>query len=70
MLAGTHQVRMEFAYDGGGLGKGGEVRLFVDGGQTRGGSPGGHRADGLLGRRDARTSGRHASPVSATTRVE
>lgn len=28
---GTHQVRMEFAYDGGGLGKGGTVRLFVDG---------------------------------------
>jgi arylsulfatase A-like enzyme len=29
--AGTHQVRMEFAYEGGGLGKGGEVTLFVDG---------------------------------------
>ena len=29
--AGQHQVRMEFTYDGGGLGKGGEVRLFVDG---------------------------------------
>jgi arylsulfatase A-like enzyme len=29
---GTHQVRMEFAYEGGGLGKGGEVTLFVDGG--------------------------------------
>jgi arylsulfatase A-like enzyme len=29
--AGTHQVRMEFSYDGGGLGKGGDVRLFVDG---------------------------------------
>jgi arylsulfatase len=29
--AGTHQVRMEFAYDGGGLGKGGAVTLFVDG---------------------------------------
>jgi arylsulfatase A-like enzyme len=28
---GTHQVRMEFAYEGGGLGKGGEVTLFVDG---------------------------------------
>jgi arylsulfatase A-like enzyme len=28
--AGTHQVRMEFAYDGGGLGKGGDVRLFLD----------------------------------------
>jgi arylsulfatase len=29
--AGTHQVRMEFAYDGGGLGKGGTARLFIDG---------------------------------------
>ncbi|MDF1604129.1 arylsulfatase [Nocardioides sp. YIM 152315] len=29
--AGRHQVRMEFAYDGGGLGKGGAVTLFYDG---------------------------------------
>lgn len=29
--AGQHQVRMEFAYDGGGLGKGGTVVLYVDG---------------------------------------
>jgi len=29
--AGKHQVRMEFAYDGGGLGKGGGVSLFIDG---------------------------------------
>ena len=29
--AGTHQVRMEFAYDGGGLAKGGDVSLFYDG---------------------------------------
>jgi arylsulfatase len=29
--AGTHQIRMEFAYDGGGLGKGGSVSLHVDG---------------------------------------
>jgi arylsulfatase A-like enzyme len=28
---GDHQVRMEFAYDGGGLAKGGTVSLFVDG---------------------------------------
>jgi arylsulfatase len=28
---GAHQVRMEFAYAGGGLGKGGKVTLFVDG---------------------------------------
>ena len=28
---GQHQVRMEFAYDGGGLGKGGQVTLYIDG---------------------------------------
>ncbi|MDY0908243.1 arylsulfatase [Microbacterium sp. CFBP9034] len=28
---GTHQVRMEFAYDGGGLAKGGDVTLYCDG---------------------------------------
>jgi arylsulfatase A-like enzyme len=29
--AGKHQVRMAFAYDGGGLGKGGDVTLYYDG---------------------------------------
>jgi len=29
--AGEHQIRMEFAYDGGGLGKGGSVTLYYDG---------------------------------------
>jgi hypothetical protein len=32
--AGTRQVRMEFAYDGGGIGKGGTATLFVDGNQV------------------------------------
>jgi hypothetical protein len=32
--SGTHQVRMEFAYDGGGLAKGGTVTLYVDGLKT------------------------------------
>ncbi len=32
--AGSHQVRMEFAYDGGGLAKGGTVTLYVDGEQV------------------------------------
>ena len=31
ILPGTHQVRMEFAYDGGGLAKGGTVTLYIDG---------------------------------------
>jgi arylsulfatase len=29
--SGKHQVRMEFKYDGGGLGKGGHVSLYIDG---------------------------------------
>ncbi len=31
IAAGKHQVRMEFAYDGGGLAKGGDVTLYYDG---------------------------------------
>ena len=29
--AGRHQIRMEFEYDGGGLAKGGDIALYVDG---------------------------------------
>src|SRR4029453_5336044 len=32
--AGEHQLRMEFAYDGGGLGKGGTATLYLDGEQV------------------------------------
>ena len=32
--AGNHQVRVEFAYDGGGLAKGGDVALYHDGDQV------------------------------------
>lgn len=31
LSGGEHQVRVEFAYDGGGLGKGGTVTLYIDG---------------------------------------
>jgi hypothetical protein len=34
IASGSHQVRMEFAYDGGGLGKGGTVSLYIDGEKT------------------------------------
>jgi len=34
MSPGEHQVRMEFTYDGGGLAKGGDVALYVDGEQV------------------------------------
>jgi arylsulfatase len=32
--SGTTQVRMEFAYDGGGMGKGGDVTLYCDGNEV------------------------------------
>ena len=41
--SGTHQVRMEFTYDGGGLGKGGDVALYLDGEQVGSG-----RVDGTV----------------------
>jgi len=34
LAEGSHQVRMEFAYDGGGLGKGSRATLYVDGKQV------------------------------------
>ena len=34
-MGGTHQVRMEFAYDGGGVGKGGTVTVYLDGPDRR-----------------------------------
>ena len=57
--AGEHQVRMEFAYDGGGLGKGGTVDALRRRRQGRRGPRRRHRADALLGRRDDRR--RHAT---------
>ncbi len=56
---GTHQVRMEFAYDGGGLAKGGTVTLYVDGAKVGEGRVEGDRADDLLRRRDLRRRLRH-----------
>ena len=35
--AGEHQVRVEFVYDGGGLGKGGDLSLYVDGAKAASG---------------------------------
>jgi arylsulfatase len=31
---GEHQVRVEFTYDGGGIGKGGMVALYIDGAEA------------------------------------
>ena len=62
--AGEHQVRMEFAYDGGGLGKGGTASLFVDGKKVGAGQSRRHGSDGLLCRRRLRCGRGHGAPVS------
>ncbi|HEX5072143.1 MAG TPA: arylsulfatase [Gemmatimonadaceae bacterium] len=41
---GEHQVRMEFAYDGGGVGRGGAVTLYLDGKQVGSGRVNGTHA--------------------------
>ena len=51
---GEHQVRMEFAYAGGGLGKGGQVTLYVDGKKVGEGDRPDDAGDGLLRRRRLR----------------
>jgi sulfatase-like protein len=48
--SGTHQVRAEFEYAGGGLGKGGTVRLFVDGKTVGEGKVGATRGNEFNGR--------------------
>ena len=60
-------MRVEFAYDGGGLGKGGDVTLYVDGDEVGDGPGRDDRADGVLGRRDDRRRLRQRDARSATT---
>ena len=55
----THQVRMEFAYDGGGLAKGGDGDALRRRRAGRRGPRRGDRADDVLGRRDRRRRQRH-----------
>ena len=62
-----HQVRMEFAYDGGGLGKGGNVTLYIDGAKVGEGRVDATHADDLLRRTRRPTSAPTAAPRSATT---
>ena len=60
--AGEHQVRMEFAYDGGGLAKGGHRVAVCRRRQGRGGPRRRHPADDLLRRRDHRRRQRRRHP--------
>jgi hypothetical protein len=61
---GTHQVRMEFAYDGGGLAKGGTVTLYVDGDQVGAGRVEGTVPMIFSGDETADVGSDTASPVS------
>ena len=60
--AGTHQVRMEFAYDGGGLAKGGTATLFIDGKKVGEGRINATVPMIYSGRRDLRRRPRHRNP--------
>jgi hypothetical protein len=64
MPVGTHQVRMEFKYDGGGLAKGGAVSLYVDGKKDGEGRVEMTVPMVFLGRRDMRHRPGDGSPVS------
>ena len=65
--AGTHQVRMEFDYDGPGLGKGGDVTLYLDGVKVGEGEVAATAADDLLRRRHLRRRARRTARWSPTT---
>ena len=56
---GTHQVRMELDYDGGGLGKGAAVTLYIDGDEVGEGRVAGDGPADLLRRRDHRPRAGH-----------
>ncbi len=57
--SGTHQIRMEMAYDGGGLAKGGDVTVYIDGKKVGEGRVERNGADAVLRRRDLRPRFRH-----------
>jgi arylsulfatase A-like enzyme len=62
--AGRHQVRMEFAYDGGGLGKGGGVTIYYDGAAVGTGRVGATQA--MVFSADETTDIGHESGTSVT----
>jgi hypothetical protein len=64
LSAGEHQVRMEFGYDGGGLGKGGEVSLYVGGNKVGGGRVAGTCPMLFSGDETTDVGGDTATPVS------
>ena len=63
--AGKHQVRMEFAYDGGGLAKGGTATLYIDGKKVGDGRINATVPMIYSGRRDLRRRARHRHARSA-----
>ncbi len=62
LTPGDHQVRMEFDYDGGGLGQGRHGQPLHRRQPRRPGTGRGHPADDLLRRRDHRRRQRHRHP--------
>ena len=65
--SGTTQVRMEFAYDGGGMGKGGNVTLYYDGKEVGTAGSTRPRASSSRPTRPPTSAARPAPPSARTT---
>ena len=63
--AGTTQVRVEFAYDGGGMGKGGDVTLYYDGKEVGSGRV--DQTQGFIFSADETSAVKPAPPSARTT---
>ena len=64
LTPGSHQVRMELAYDGGGLGRGGTVTLFVDGAEVARGRVGNTHSTIFSVDATAQVGDKHGSPLA------
>jgi hypothetical protein len=68
--SGEHQVRLEFAYDGGGLGKGGTATLYVDGKQVAEGRVEHTHASIFSADSTATVGNKTGAPISPDLKVE
>jgi hypothetical protein len=68
--SGEHQVRMEFAYDGGGLAKGGTVTLYIDGSAVGSGRVEGTLPMILSGDETSDVGLKRGSPITSGVPIE
>jgi hypothetical protein len=70
LSTGEHQVRMHFAYDGGGLGKGGTVTLYTDGNAVGSGRVESTMALSFYGDETSDVGMKRGSPITADVPLE